>query len=203
MSFAPNELRWYVVEYFKRPFIWWGLSLKIIVIFHEVFPPFDQFITLLWVNNYHWVFFIPAFILDSRLAIDPVRRGMRFLVRQPRNRNCALILGIGLAVATVAEIPAYYSEIVALIGHQHDEAIKDHNTFNNLESILFFLTFVFIPATSIYLHRQIHRFFITNNLQTESINFERFIPFLWMLFICLLISLHILNYWIFKTLTCD
>lgn len=190
---------WKIKAYFLSPFICWGIAFEIIREFGDYFIPLDQFRTLLWGNYFHWAFFIPVIFLTTTITYYPYISGFKYLIWKKRQISSIILLST-IIVALMAEAVMYYIGIVSLIGYTFKEAIIDLDYFRLTLFYSAIVTFFGIPIIFIFTKRNIRNTFSKEQLSYDRINWGILISIIWLLFIVLLVTLWILNLFVWHSL---
>ena len=195
-----KNLNWVITEYFKSPFILWGIVLFVITILADYSIPAKQFLILLWAYNFHWVFFIPTYALATIMAYNPYRSGIIFLIRNKQKIYSTITLAT-IFIALITEGVSYYTGIISLIGYTFKETIISLENFEQLVLYSWTVGFFGIPISFIYVKWNIRHKFSKENLSYDVIKWDRLIPALWLFFILSLIALWLLNLYVWHTLS--
>lgn len=193
MSALPDKTWiWFVKEYFKSPFVWWGVAFHIIGLLGLHFAPAEDFRTLLWTKQYHIVFFIPMMLLSIFDVTLPYHKSMKKFARTSRaNRKAALIVVGLLAVALWMDPAIIPFEVITIIGDQNKHMVHNYSYLVQLEEVLGIYSFV-TPLILVYdkllMRRMLEK---SGNLALEQTP-EWMIPITWMTFISLLIGFSVI-----------
>lgn len=83
-----------ILEYFKEPFVWLGLSFLTIDILSGFSSPVNDFRALLFVNYFFLCFFFPTLYLSSMLITEPLKSIKEYGKRKKRKLGVFLVVQI-------------------------------------------------------------------------------------------------------------
>lgn len=152
----------------------------------KYFVSVEQFRTLLWANQFYFVFFIPMIWISIIFIVHPYTHTFRSLEHW-QDRSHAYLLMSGLLLLIMVETSIYLSGILLIMGEQNEKWITNPEHFIMLEISVMIMAFVAIPTTSIFSHWQIRKLLKKKGIeQTEKIQTAK-LCIVWMTFIILLI----------------
>ena len=202
-SLLPSSLGLILKEYFKSPYVWWGLFLFVTKKIENCFPEVEQLreylvksqLEIYDIHLFVIIYFALAGVATILVWILIQKEIAMYSRKDNPKMKMAIFFIVVLYMSLLAESIPVLTDIQGIIGEHNMDRIKDPNYFNFLIFANSILTLFLLPATSIFWKIKIKKT-ISNSLDVpigKEMDTEKVIPRAWMFFIIFLIGIVILQ----------